>query len=65
MNKLSVWGKKSQGEGRELGGKRPFRFSHSPVPARLKACSQTTGDLCDLVRCIVGRLSLAKRPRET
>ena len=46
MSFLSVWGEKSRGEGRERGTEEGFFPFPSPqFPARLKACSQSTGDV--------------------
>ena len=45
VNRLSVWGKKNREEREGKRGKRPFRFSLSPVPR------STEGLFTDYRRC--------------
>ena len=48
MNRLSVWGKKNREEREEKKGKRPFRFSLSPVPRSTKGLFRDYRR-CDLI----------------
>ena len=50
MNRLSVWEKKSRGEGMERGKKRAIRFSLSSVPRSTEGLF-TDCRRCDLIRC--------------
>ena len=51
MNRLSVWEKKSRGEGMERGKKRAIRFSLSSVPRSTEGLF-TDCRRCDLIRCV-------------